>query len=26
VSDKKKLPDSIPDRFKGGEIKLYDDK
>ncbi len=26
VSDKKKLPDSIPDKFKGGEIKLYNDK
>jgi general secretion pathway protein D len=26
VSDKKKLPDSIADRFKGGEIKLYNDK
>jgi general secretion pathway protein D len=26
VSDKKKPPDSIPDRFKGGEIKLYNDK
>jgi general secretion pathway protein D len=26
VSDKKQLPDSIPDKFKGGEIKLYNDK
>jgi len=26
VSDKKKLPDSIPEKFKGGEIKLYNDK
>jgi len=26
VSDKKKPPDSIPDKFKGGEIKLYNDK
>jgi general secretion pathway protein D len=26
VSDKKKLPDSIPDKFKGGEIKLYNGK
>jgi hypothetical protein len=26
VSEKKKPPDSIPDKFKGGEIKLYNDK
>jgi general secretion pathway protein D len=26
VSDRKKLPESIPDKFKGGEIKLYYDK
>jgi general secretion pathway protein D len=26
VSDKRKLPDSIPEKFKGGEIKLYNDK
>jgi hypothetical protein len=26
VSDKKKMPDSIPEKFKGGEIKLYNDK
>nr|MCU0603059.1 type II secretion system protein GspD [Desulfobacterales bacterium] len=26
VSDKKNLPDSIPERFKGGEIKLYNGK
>ena len=26
VSDKKKMPDSIPEKFKGGEIKLYDGK
>jgi general secretion pathway protein D len=26
VSDKKSLPDSIPQKFKGGEIKLYNDK
>jgi hypothetical protein len=26
VSDKKKPPGSIPDKFKGGEIKLYNDK
>ena len=25
VGDKKALPDSIPERFKGGEIKLYKD-
>jgi len=25
VSDKKALPDSIPEKFKGGEIKLYKD-
>jgi general secretion pathway protein D len=25
VSDKKKVPDSIPEKFKGGEIKLYKD-
>jgi general secretion pathway protein D len=25
VSDKKELPDSIPEKFKGGEIKLYKD-
>jgi general secretion pathway protein D len=26
VSDKKKPTDSIPEKFKGGEIKLYNDK
>ena len=26
VSDKKQLPESIPEKFKGGEIKLYNDK
>lgn len=26
LSEKKKPPDSIPDKFKGGEIKLYNDK